>query len=199
MIFYQPYWPYQSFAFRDQPLTLPGTYGDLKKQTLEEMLPDFSGKEVLDLGCGFGFSAKILSPVAKSVVGIDVDARSGRLFERLCRNNSNCRFLLQNIFKEGPTSTQYDVAVAFTMIHWVCDLDNGMSLPKSARKSLTVPQFFRIVNACIREFLVFDYVSYKKLYRERMENAIRESYHDFTVLREFQQNGYTGVIYKAIL
>ncbi len=41
-----------------------------------EMLPDFQGKRVLDLGCGFGWHCRYaVEQGAKSVVGVDLSAK----------------------------------------------------------------------------------------------------------------------------
>lgn len=46
-----------------------------KEQDLmgEELKKAFSGKEVLDIGCGTGYWTKIFSETAKSIVGIDIN------------------------------------------------------------------------------------------------------------------------------
>src|SRR5690349_24514369 len=42
-------------------------------KTLEKMLPDFQGKHVLDLGCGYGWHCQYaIEHGAKSVTGVDI-------------------------------------------------------------------------------------------------------------------------------
>ncbi len=53
--------------------------GDCKRPAsheFREMLPDFQGKRVLDLGCGFGWHCRYaVEQGAKSVVGVDLSAK----------------------------------------------------------------------------------------------------------------------------
>jgi ubiquinone/menaquinone biosynthesis C-methylase UbiE len=45
-------------------------------QELKKMLPNFEGKRVLDLGCGFGWHCRFaIENGAKSVVGVDISEK----------------------------------------------------------------------------------------------------------------------------
>ena len=53
-----------------------GLYGAGEWHVLEKMLPDFDGKRVLDLGCGFGWHCRYAAEHgAVKVVGIDISER----------------------------------------------------------------------------------------------------------------------------
>ena len=50
-----------------------GLKGAGEWQTLEPMLPDFAGRDVLDLGCGYGWHcAYAAEHGARSVLGLDI-------------------------------------------------------------------------------------------------------------------------------
>ncbi|GCF95332.1 methyltransferase [Enterococcus florum] len=53
-----------------------GLEGAGEWRTLEKLLPDFNGKRVLDLGCGYGWHCIYAAEHgAKSVVGVDISSR----------------------------------------------------------------------------------------------------------------------------
>lgn len=53
--------------------SVKGLEGAGEWKTLESMLPDFAGKRVLDLGCGFGWHCEYAARHgAKSVIGVDL-------------------------------------------------------------------------------------------------------------------------------
>ena len=61
------------FALRNQDIN----YNDLLEQpAMAELLPNLSGKAVLDLGCGFGQNCKdFVCRGAKRVVGVDISEK----------------------------------------------------------------------------------------------------------------------------
>ena len=53
-----------------------GLAGAGEWQAFQKMLPDFSGKRVLDLGCGYGWHAAYAAERgARSVLGIDISRK----------------------------------------------------------------------------------------------------------------------------
>ena len=53
-----------------------GLKGAGEWKALEKILPDFSGKTVLDLGCGYGWHCKYAADHgAKEILGIDISCR----------------------------------------------------------------------------------------------------------------------------
>lgn len=56
--------------------SIKGLEGAGEWKTLEKMLPDFKGKRVLDLGCGFGWHCQYaIEHGAKKVVGVDISEK----------------------------------------------------------------------------------------------------------------------------
>lgn len=65
---------FQKYSQMDR--SVQGLSGAGEWQTLESMLPDFHGKRVLDLGCGFGWHCQYaMAQGAMSAVGIDISAK----------------------------------------------------------------------------------------------------------------------------
>lgn len=68
---------------------------------LKKMLPDFSGKDVLDLGCGFGWHCRYaIENGAKSVIGIDL---SEKMLEKAREINA-----LEGIYYERKAIEEVD-------------------------------------------------------------------------------------------
>ena len=56
--------------------SVKGLAGAGEWKTLERMLPDFHGKRVLDLGCGFGWHCRYAAEHgAASVTGVDISEK----------------------------------------------------------------------------------------------------------------------------
>ena len=71
---------YDDIEFFNNYKQMPRSTGGLKAagewHELQKMMPDFSGKRVLDLGCGFGWHCRYAAQQgAKSVVGVDISER----------------------------------------------------------------------------------------------------------------------------
>ncbi len=71
---------YDDPAFFDKysqmPRSVHGLAGAGEWKTLEKMLPDFNGKRVLDLGCGYGWHCQYaLAHGAAAVVGVDISTK----------------------------------------------------------------------------------------------------------------------------
>lgn len=100
-----------------------GLEGAGEWHTLKNMLPDFKGKKVLDLGCGFGWHCRYaIENGAKSVVGIDLSEKmlaraqeinhlEGILYERKA---------LEEV--EYPAE-QFDMILSSLTLHYVKSFD----------------------------------------------------------------------------
>jgi len=82
---------YDDEAFFDQYSSMSRSKEGLKGagewHILKEMLPDFQGKKVLDLGCGFGWHCiYAVNKGAESVIGIDI---SERMIEEAKKRNGS--------------------------------------------------------------------------------------------------------------
>ena len=86
---------------------------------LLSLLPDLSGKSLLDLGCGYGEHCKMFIDMgAKSVVGVDI---SEKMLEVAHRENSDPKIIYLNIPMEDidKLDGRFDVVVSSLAIHYV--------------------------------------------------------------------------------
>lgn len=77
------------------------------------------GKDVLDIGCGYGYGSDLLAATAQSVIGADSDPRAVSIAKSRYRRH-NLKFVLSNGISKLPSSSQ-DVAVAFEVIEHLAD------------------------------------------------------------------------------
>lgn len=90
-------------------------------------VPDFSGKRILDFGCGFGaFSIRLAEAGAASVVGLDIDRRRlTHAQENLCQNyphfEPNITFVLKDIAELDVEP--FDIIVTHEVFEHVLELD----------------------------------------------------------------------------
>jgi len=91
---------------------------------LEPMFPEITGKDVLDLGCGYGWHCKYAAEHgAKSVLGLDAsekmlaEARRRNAHDRICYRHCS----LQDY--EYPAAA-FDLVISNLVLHYVEDLDS---------------------------------------------------------------------------
>ena len=90
---------------------------------LRQLLPDFKGKRVLDLGCGYGWHCRYAAENgAVSVVGIDL---STKMLEKAQSLTTDQRIRYQNTaiddLEFSPES--FDVVLSSLAIHYISDFD----------------------------------------------------------------------------
>jgi len=89
----------------------------------QKLLPDFTGKRVLDLGCGYGWHCRYAAEQgAASVLGIDL---SVKMLEKAKSLTTDPRIHYQHAaiedFKGSPTS--FDIVLSSLAIHYIPDFD----------------------------------------------------------------------------
>lgn len=86
---------------------------------LKKMLPDFQGKRVLDLGCGFGWHCEYaIENGAKSVVGIDI---SQRMIEK-AKNKSKTdliEYICMPIEDIDFPEKSFDIVISSLSLHYI--------------------------------------------------------------------------------
>lgn len=110
-------------AYAQMSRSQQGLDGAGEWRQLQPLFPDVTGKDVLDLGCGYGWHCKYAADCgARSVLGID---QSHLMIAEACRRNAAasityrvCR--LQDY--EYPASA-WDLAVSNLVLHYVENLD----------------------------------------------------------------------------
>ena len=88
---------------------------------LFSLLPDLTGKTILDLGCGFGEHCKeFVSKGAEKVVGIDI---STKMLEIAKEENSDPKITYINMPMEdiGELSEKFDLVISSLAFHYIED------------------------------------------------------------------------------
>ncbi|MBO4864660.1 MAG: class I SAM-dependent methyltransferase [Eubacterium sp.] len=88
---------------------------------LFSLLPDLTGKKILDLGCGFGeHCKKFIEMGADSVVGIDI---SEKMLELARKENSDPKITYLNMAMEDIKEIEgpFDIVVSSLALHYVED------------------------------------------------------------------------------
>ena len=108
--------------YSQMPRSQMGLRGAAEWPTLKGMLPEFAGRRVIDLGCGYGWHCRYAAEHgAASVLGVDL---SQKMLARAAEQNAHpavvyCRAALEDLsFPPGS----FDVAVSSLALHYVRDL-----------------------------------------------------------------------------
>ena len=91
---------------------------------LKKMLPDFKGKKVLDLGCGFGWHCiYAMEQGADSAVGIDI---SSKMLEEAKKKTkfSNVEYIQMPIEDINFEADSFDVVISSLAFHYVKSFEN---------------------------------------------------------------------------
>lgn len=87
--------------------------------TLQQLLPDFRGLSVLDLGCGYGWHCRYASEHgAKSVVGVDLSEKMLTV-ARDQTTATNVTYLKADIATVSFPENQFDVVISSLAFHYL--------------------------------------------------------------------------------
>ena len=103
--------------------SVKGLAGAGEWNALEKLLPDFEGKRVLDLGCGFGWHCEYaVEHGAATVTGVDI---SRNMLERAGRgrNADKITYLCCPIEDVSFGEGSFDVVISSLAFHYVEDFD----------------------------------------------------------------------------
>lgn len=94
---------------------------------LKKMLPDFQGKRVLDLGCGFGWHCRFaIENGAKSVVGVDISQKM--LNEAKNKTKSeDIKYICMPIEDIDFPDNSFDVVISSLAFHYVQSFEDILS------------------------------------------------------------------------
>lgn len=98
-----------------------GLEGSGEWKTFKKMLPDFDGKKVLDLGCGFGWHCKYaIENKAKEVIGVD---SSQNMLEEAKKINGDegIKYINSTIENIEIKKQYFDVVISSLALHYVED------------------------------------------------------------------------------
>jgi len=97
-------------------LKAAGEWHDLKK-----VLPDFSNRTVLDLGCGYGWHCRYAADHgAKQVLGIDDSQKMIQQAQSMTENN-NIQYKTMDMFDLDQLDQTFDAIISSLAIHYVKD------------------------------------------------------------------------------
>lgn len=103
--------------------SVKGLAGAGEWPTLERMLPNFNGKKVLDLGCGFGWHCQYaIDHGATSVVGIDISDKMLTVAKE--KTSKKIKYICQPIEEVKFTSNSFDVVLSSLTFHYIESFDS---------------------------------------------------------------------------
>lgn len=80
--------------------------------------PFLKGMKVLDAACGVGYGSKIISPYARSVIGIDIDKETIE-YANQCNKAENIEFLKMSIGEMVFDDNSFDAVISFETIEHI--------------------------------------------------------------------------------
>lgn len=113
---------YSNMERSKKGLEAAGEWYELKK-----MLPNFQGKRVLDLGCGFGWHCRFaVENGAKSVIGIDISQKM--LSEAREKTKSeNIQYICMPIEEIDFPIDSFDIVISSLTFHYIRSFDDVLS------------------------------------------------------------------------
>lgn len=99
-----------------------GLAGAGEWHTLQPMLPDFQGKAVLDLGCGFGWHCQYaIEQGAASVVGVDLSEKMLAVASE--KTSPKIEYIRRSIEDVEFTEGSLDVVISSLAFHYLASFD----------------------------------------------------------------------------
>lgn len=104
---------------------------------------DFTGKSVIDLGCGTGdFLYRALKSGAAWVVGVDADPFTARQARETCKENGVRALILVEDIANMPDDSEYDIALCFSVLPYVSNQVSVLRwMSKCAKTSIIEMQY----------------------------------------------------------
>ena len=110
---------YAGMLRSQEGLKAAGEWGQLRP-----LFPDMTGKDVLDLGCGYGWHCKYAVQMgAQSVSGLDC---SRKMIDRAIVRNSDqkIRYEVCNLEEYSYPKDTYDLVISNLVLHYIENLEN---------------------------------------------------------------------------
>lgn len=111
--------------------SIEGLKGAGEWYVLRKMLPDFKGKRVLDLGCGFGWHCRYAAEQgAKLVVGVDI---SEKMLAEARKNTSNTavEYICAAVEDIDFPADSFDIVISSLAFHYIESFDDVCSKIKA--------------------------------------------------------------------
>lgn len=107
--------------YREMPRSIGGLEAAGEWHELRAMLPDFQGKRVLDLGCGYGWHCRYAREMgAEAVLGIDISEKMLAQARRMT-NDAGIEYRQQPIEEFDVAAESFDVVLSSLALHYVED------------------------------------------------------------------------------
>lgn len=91
---------------------------------LEKMLPEFNGKKVLDLGCGFGWHCRYaVEKGADSVIGIDISENMLKEAKKMTSSNK-IKYICKPIEDINYSRNSFDIVISSLAFHYIKSFEN---------------------------------------------------------------------------
>lgn len=106
-------------AYEQMPRSIKGLEGAGEWHILKELIPDLKDKNLLDLGCGFGWHCRYArEQQAKTVIGVDI---SEKMIQRAreMTNDPLILYIKASIEDIDFSNSQFDVVISSLAFHYI--------------------------------------------------------------------------------
>ncbi|EOI06809.1 hypothetical protein UAY_00151 [Enterococcus moraviensis ATCC BAA-383] len=110
-------------AYSQMDRSKKGLKGAGEWHELKKLLPDFTGKTVLDLGCGYGWHCRYaVENGAEKVIGIDLSERMINKAKEMT-DSSKINYLLMGMEEIDGLNETFDIVISSLALHYVASFD----------------------------------------------------------------------------
>ncbi|MBN9390450.1 MAG: class I SAM-dependent methyltransferase [Chloroflexi bacterium] len=103
--------------------SVKGLAGAGEWETLEKMLPDFQGKRVLDLGCGFGWHCQYaIDHGASAVTGVDISEKMLEVARE--KTSPQIRYIRTPVEEAEFPANSFEVVVSSLTFHYLVSFED---------------------------------------------------------------------------
>lgn len=108
-------------AYANMDRSKYGLKGAGEWHDLKETFPDFTGKTVLDLGCGYGWHCRYAAENgAKEVIGLDLSQKMIQQAKSMTQN-PNVKYKVMELTELDQLEQTFDIIISSLTIHYVKD------------------------------------------------------------------------------
>lgn len=111
-----------------------GLSGAGEWETLKQLLPDFTNKKVLDLGCGYGWHCSYaIEKGAKHVIGIDISEKMLQVAKEK-NNHESIEYMQGTIEDIDFDENEFDIILSSLALHYIEDYASVVEKVKKVLK-----------------------------------------------------------------
>ncbi|GMK41599.1 methyltransferase [Paenibacillus sp. CCS19] len=111
-------------AYEQMPRSIDGLKAAGEWHVLQALLPELSGKRVLDLGCGFGWHCRYArEQQASEVVGVDISANMLKRAQEMT-DDPRITYLNRSIEEIDFEKNRFDVVISSLAFHYIQTFDD---------------------------------------------------------------------------